>query len=89
MIESFTSDDAAYEEWLRLHPRGHVFNHFGGANDRDNLIHTARCRTLSSISQPGQKTAVPKLCSDSYFDLLEEVGRLRPGKGWRICSICS
>ena len=84
----FKNDDATYEQWLRDHPEGHVFNHFGGSDESLNVVHKASCRHLSRIEHQGARTAVEKVCALNYFDLLDEIRKIRGESGWTQCSAC-
>ncbi len=85
----FRRDEGGYSAWLVAHPRGYVFNHFGGAGAADNVLHRAHCPWLARPEDHGRRTVVEKVCGVSYTDILEEVNRRRPEpRGWTQCATC-
>ena len=89
MIERFRNDERAYSAWLNAHPAGYVFNHFGGADAADNILHRSSCSWLQRPGDRGRRTVVEKVCADGFVEILEEVDRLRPGKNaWTECASC-
>ncbi|MBO8172266.1 MAG: hypothetical protein H0Z33_10280 [Bacillaceae bacterium] len=90
MIVSFKNDDRAYEKWLRKHPDGYVFNHFGGPDSRssENKVHAAGCRHLLRKQDEGKRTATyAKVCSSDLDELLAYVKEVRRDS-WSYCKNC-
>ncbi len=88
-VRAFKGDESGYAVWLSAHPRGYVFNHFGGSIAGYNVLHRANCRWLARAVDEGRRTVVEKVCSEDFARLLEEANRLRGGvKGWKECGTC-
>jgi len=75
MMDRFEDDDAAYLQWLRNHPTGHVLNI--AASSKYARIHKARCHALKQLSHnagpsnPYTKT-YNKICADAEDELVSE-----------------
>lgn len=89
MLVTFHNDERGYRRWHRQYRNGFVFNHFGGSNPWDNLIHRRDCDHLWRSQDEGRRTAVRKVCSDDLAELETEADRLRGGRGgWKRCEDC-
>lgn len=88
MIFVFRNDEKGYREWLDGQPGGFVFNHFGGSDPTMNVLHKAACVHLRRPHDRGRRTAVPKVCSTAYFELLERISHDCGPKGWTQCAAC-
>jgi hypothetical protein len=89
MPQSFHLNEAGYEVWLRRHPDGFAFNHFGGRDPAYNVLHRASCPHLHRPKDEGARTNVPKLCSDDRRELEAAATAVRRGRdGWKHCSTC-
>lgn len=62
-----------------------MFNHFGGSNAGDNILHRVGCRSLARAREHGAETSVEKVCSDSWIEIVKEIDRLRGG-AWNQCA---
>jgi hypothetical protein len=89
MLTRFKDDERAYERWLRAHRKGFVFNHFGGSNPYENLLHASTCDHLYRFEDRGRRTRVEKICSDDVAALIAELDALRGRAGWRRRETCS
>jgi hypothetical protein len=87
-VERFKDDERGYQRWLRTHPRGFVFNHFGGSSPDDDLMHTSRCDHLYRYEDHGRRTRVEKVCSDDLRELEAWADAERGRSGWRRCETC-
>lgn len=89
MLRRFYLDEPAYAAWMREHPDGFVFNHFGGSDAAMNVVHLADCRTLRRSADTGARTRVAKICGLRREEVEAEATRLRGGAdGWRWCGTC-
>ncbi len=85
----FEGDESGYAAWLRAHPHGYVFNHFGGSDARYNVLHRADCSWLARAVDEGRRTVVEKVCSEDITAIAKEANRLRAEeKGWKACATC-
>lgn len=87
MLVNFMNQEQSYKTWLAEHPRGFVFNHFGGNQTGYNLIHAAQCYTLHRAVDEGKRTVIEKICSTDLESLEERVKELR-GRSYSYCKVC-
>jgi hypothetical protein len=89
LIASFQNDERGYRRWLRLNRPGYVFNHFGGSNPWENLLHKGDCDHLRRPEDEGRRTKVEKICSPDLRELEAEADRLRRSRAaWKRCEAC-
>lgn len=85
----FHLDEDGYIAWLGGHPDGFVFNHFGGRNAADNIVHRASCVFLHRPQDEGVRTHVRKVCADDLEAVEDAATELRGGDGgWKHCGAC-
>ena len=87
MTAKFHDDETGYADWLNANPEGYVFNHFGGRNAADNVVHRTACPWLHTQRTGRRHTSVAKFCSNNVDDLLADVHE-RCGDGWQFCGTC-
>ena len=89
MTAHFHHDERGYAAWMDSHPRGYVFNHFGGRDPTFNVVHRVSCAHLWREVDSGARTTVAKVCGDRREDVEAEASRLRGGAaGWKHCGVC-
>jgi hypothetical protein len=88
VIEEFHDDEPRYAAWLRDHPDGFVFNHFGGSDPAYNVIHPSACPHLHRAGDEGRRTVYAKLCSPDLAELERKLRALRGPGGWVRCGRC-
>lgn len=74
------NDDRRFQEWMRSHPRGFVFNHFRGGNPVYNLLHQLPCPSF----QRQANAAVEKFCSTDRASIVRTIKEHR-GDNWQLC----
>jgi hypothetical protein len=87
-MPEFYKDEARYEEWLRRHSDGFVFNHLGGREPGDNILHRASCPHLHRPSDEGVRTNVRKICADDQRELEATADAVQGRGAWKGCGIC-
>ena len=88
VVEQFSDDEAGYAAWLADHPDGVVFNHFGGRDAANNVMHQASCRHLHRAVDAGRRTVYEKLVATDLWKLTSRVNHR--GRGlWKLCGSCS
>jgi len=88
-MNAFENQESEYEDWLRAHTEGFVFNHFAGSNPADDVIHRSSCSFLHRERDAGARTGYAKICSDDLAEVEAEATSLRGGRdGWVRCSVC-
>jgi 5-methylcytosine-specific restriction protein B len=61
----FTTNDAEYLEWLKIHPQGYVLNSYRSPNPKYLILHRAWCPTIQKTIGDGYL----KVCADSIEGL--------------------
>ncbi len=76
-VLKFTSDDDAYQDWLRTHPRGFVINMYRNMNPKTySSLHRATCPSISQYTRMAKaggftERQYVKVCADSIAALRE------------------
>ena len=89
MIIRFHHDERGYSAWLDEHPRGFVFNRFGGRDPAMNVLHRASCTFLRRDADAGARTVYEKACGETRDEVEAAATELRGGEdGWKHCGVC-
>jgi hypothetical protein len=86
MCQVFRNDEPSYEAWVASHPRGWVFNNFGGGNPTYNKLHRLPCSAINRPSDRGRWTVVEKICCDDRACIEQTIGQRRGDvTTWETC----
>ena len=90
MITTFKNNETGYSQWLRENQLGFVFNHFGGSDRNNNILHRASCDHLKRPADEGRRTMYAKIVGNNRDELGQHVNRLGSSDGdwWKSCSWC-
>jgi hypothetical protein len=87
-METFKNDEAGYRDWRNDHPDGYVFNHFGGTDAANNVLHRSTCRFLSREKDEGARTVYEKWCSEDEQELANHANTTLATGMWHRCTAC-
>ena len=72
MTATFADDDAGYEAWLHMHPRGFILNCERNPRAAYLMLHRAGCHTISGAPSAGVTWTAGgyiKVCADTLAEL--------------------
>ena len=74
--------DREFQDWMKRNPTGYIFNHFGGRNSNENLLHQL---PGESSCLEAMNTGARKICCMDRACIERTVRELRGEDGWQLC----